>query len=167
LKLICRIGGEDPTPVTVERAGTGYRVVIGDRGYDVDLATANDRLQSVTLDDDRQYLVAHHRDGIRHEVSFADRTIHLELVDPLSLKRRRREDEDGGGDSHVRAIMPGRVVKILVAAGDEVKKGQGLLILEAMKMENEIVAPRDGKVASLPVESGKAVENGDDLVVLE
>jgi biotin carboxyl carrier protein len=166
LKLICRIGDET-TSVTVERSGTGYRVVIGDRGYDVDMATANDRLNSVTLEDGHQFLVAHHRDGNRHEVSFADRTIHLELVDPLAMKRRRREDEEGGGESHVRAIMPGRVVKILVGEGDEVRKGQGLLILEAMKMENEIVAPRDGKVASLPVEAGKAVENGDDLVVLE
>ncbi len=166
MKLICRMG-EETTDVRVERSGSGYRVMIGDRSYDVDLATANNRLRSVTLGDDRQYLVAHHNDGSRHEVSFADRTIHLELFDPLAMKRRRREEEDGDGGSHVRAIMPGRVVKVLVAEGDEVRKGQGLLILEAMKMENEIASPRDGKVASIPVGAGKAVENGDDLVVLE
>jgi biotin carboxyl carrier protein len=166
MRLICRVG-EETMPVVVERSGAGYRVSIGERCYEVDLATANDRLQSVRLDGDRQYLVAHHREGNGHEVSFADRTIHLELVDPLAMKRRRLEDEDGGGESHVRAIMPGRVVKIFVAVGDEVSRGQGLLILEAMKMENEIVAPRDGRIAALPVESGTAVENGDDLVVLE
>lgn len=159
--------GDETTDVKVERAGAGYRVSIGEKVFDVDLATANNRLRSVTLGGHRQYLVAHHQDGNRHELSFSDRTIHLELFDPLAMKRRRREEEDGGGESHVRAIMPGRVVKVLVAEGDEVRKGQGLLILEAMKMENEIVAPRDGRVASLPVEAGKAVENGDDLVVIE
>ncbi len=166
MKLICRMG-DLQSEVTVERVGTGYRVAIGDRSYDVDLATANNRLRSVMLGSHSQYLVAHHSDGNRHEVSFADRTVHLELVDPLAMKRRRREDEDGAGESHVRAIMPGRVVKLLVNEGDDVHKGQGILILEAMKMENEIVAPRDGKVIAIPVEAGKAVENGDDLVILE
>jgi len=121
----------------------------------------------VTFGEHDQYLVVHHQEGNKHEVSFRDRTIHLELFDPLAMKRRRREEEDGGGESHVRAIMPGRVVKILVAVGDEVRKGQGILILEAMKMENEIVAPKDGKIASIPVEAGKAVDNGDDLMILE
>ena len=166
MKLICRMSDET-TDVRVERAGTGYRVAIGEKIFDVDLATANNRLRSVTLGGHHQYLVAHHVDGNRHEVSFSDRTIHLELFDPLAMKRRRREGEDGGGESHIRAIMPGRVVKVLVAVGDEVRKGQGLLILEAMKMENEIVAPKDGKIASIPVAAGKAVENGDDLVILE
>lgn len=166
MKLVCRMN-EEITEVTVERSGAGYCVVIGERSYEVDLATANNRLRSVTLDDNRQYLVAHHQSGNNHEVSFADRTIHVELFDPLAMKRRRREEEDGGGESHIRANMPGRVIKILAAVGDDVVKGQGLLIVEAMKMENEIVAPRDGKIASLPVEEGKPVENGDDLVVLE
>jgi len=166
VKLICRMN-EETTDVKVERAGSGYRVAIGDRTFDVDLATANNRLRSVTFGEHDQYLVVHHQEGNQHEVSFRDRTIHLELFDPLAMKRRRREEEDGGGESHVRAIMPGRVVKILVAVGDEVRKGQGILILEAMKMENEIVAPKDGKIASIPVEAGKAVDNGDDLMILE
>ena len=166
MKLICRMG-EETTDVTVERGGTGYRVAIGEKTWEVDLASANERLRSVTLDGHDQYLVGHHQEGNRHEVSFSDRNVWLELFDPLAMKRRRREEEDGGGESHVRAIMPGRVVKILVAVGDEVTKGQGILILEAMKMENEIVAPKDGKVASIPVEAGKAVDNGDDLMILE
>lgn len=64
----------------------------------------------------------------------------------------------------VAAPMPGTVLKLKVALGDVVKKGQVLLILEAMKMENEIVSPADGKVALLNVEAGKAVTAGEVMV---
>lgn len=66
----------------------------------------------------------------------------------------------------VTASMPGTILKVNVSSGDNVKKGQVLLILEAMKMENEIVAPVDGIVASVSVEKDKAVSAGDILVSL-
>lgn len=68
------------------------------------------------------------------------------------------------GASKVAAPMPGTILKVHVNAGDVVKKGQVLLILEAMKMENEIVAPSDGKIASVHVENGNAVSVGDVMV---
>ncbi len=64
------------------------------------------------------------------------------------------------------APMPGTVLKVKVSAGDTVKKGQVLLILEAMKMENEIVAPADGKVAALYVEPGKSVSAREVMVTI-
>jgi len=66
----------------------------------------------------------------------------------------------------VSAPMPGTILSINVNVGDTVKKGQVLLILEAMKMENEIVAPRDGKVASINTSKGASVNAGDALVSL-
>ena len=60
--------------------------------------------------------------------------------------------------------MPGRVVRVLVNQGDQVRRGTGLLILEAMKMENEIVSPADGAVDAIFVSSGQTVEAGADLV---
>jgi pyruvate carboxylase subunit B len=62
--------------------------------------------------------------------------------------------------------MPGRVVKFLVSEGDEVISGQGLVVLEAMKMENEITAERAGTVRKILVEEGQAVEGGDSLFEL-
>ena len=71
-----------------------------------------------------------------------------------------------GGES-VFAPMPGRVVKVLVAPGDTVSRGQPLAIVEAMKMENEIMAPRDGQIARVDAVLGKAVEAGALLVQFE
>jgi glutaconyl-CoA/methylmalonyl-CoA decarboxylase subunit gamma len=71
------------------------------------------------------------------------------------------------GATTITSPMPGTILKVNVSAGDAVKKGQVLLILEAMKMENEIVAPKDGKIASVNVEKGKPVNVGDVLVSIE
>ena len=63
--------------------------------------------------------------------------------------------------------MPGKVVRVLVAAGDEIAAGQGIVVVEAMKMENEIAASKAGTVASIDVEEGQAVESGAVLAVIE
>lgn len=72
-----------------------------------------------------------------------------------------------GGGTTVNSPMPGTIVAVEVKEGDTVSQGQVLLILEAMKMENEIPSPADGKVVSLKVTEGSSVRAGDVLVVLE
>jgi biotin carboxyl carrier protein len=81
--------------------------------------------------------------------------------------RRGREEIAHGGQVHVRAIIPGRIVSISVVAGDPVEAGQQLLVVEAMKMQNELRAPRDGIVASVAVGVGDTIEVGDLLLVVE
>lgn len=71
------------------------------------------------------------------------------------------------GAELVKAPMPGTILDVKVNVGDEVKRGQVLLILEAMKMENEIMAPRDGKVVSIQVSKGASVNVDDVLVALQ
>lgn len=90
----------------------------------------------------------------------------LALADP---RDRRRKGGTGGeaGQRNVKAAMPGKVVRVLAAPGDEVTAGQGLLILEAMKMQNEVRAPRDGRVATVTVSEGATVASGQVLVTLE
>ena len=70
------------------------------------------------------------------------------------------------GAETISAPMPGTILDVKVAVGADVKKGDNLVILEAMKMENEIKAPRDGKVASVNVTKGATVNSGDVLVTL-
>lgn len=71
------------------------------------------------------------------------------------------------GASTVKAPMPGTILKVNVNAGDAVKRGQVLLILEAMKMENEIVAPAEGTIASVNVAKGASVNAGDVLITFQ
>ncbi len=73
----------------------------------------------------------------------------------------------GRKGAKIKAQMPGKIVRVMVKVGDAVEKGQPLLVMEAMKMENEIRAPIAGKVVSLLVEPGQAVESGAELSVIE
>ena len=72
-----------------------------------------------------------------------------------------------GAGERVAAPMPGNILSVNVAAGDTVKKGQVLMVLEAMKMENEIMAPHDGKVTAVAVTKGAAVESGALLCTIQ
>lgn len=69
-----------------------------------------------------------------------------------------------GAVKNVAAPMPGTILKVCVHSGDSVKKGDSLMVLEAMKMENDIVAPEDGTIVSVPVSQGTSVSTGDLLV---
>lgn len=82
-------------------------------------------------------------------------------------KVEKKEVVVSQGQEVIEAPMPGNIWKIVVSEGDQVKSGDVLLILEAMKMENEIVAPRDGIVASINTTTGASVNTGEKLVVLD
>ncbi|HEX8168920.1 MAG TPA: biotin/lipoyl-containing protein [Thermoanaerobaculia bacterium] len=161
MKFIAREGGRE-LDVEVLRHGSGYRVRIGERWIEADLVSIGPFIRSLRLEDGTHISLVHHADGNRHEVSLGSTTVHVEVIDPLAARRKRREDEIGGGGV-VKALMPGRVVRILAAKGESVRKGTGLLILEAMKMENEIQAPIDGVLDELFVEAGQTVEAGAEL----
>lgn len=72
----------------------------------------------------------------------------------------------GAGSIKVSSPMPGKILAVKANVGDSVKKGQVILILEAMKMENEVVAPEDGTIASIDVTVGASVESGDTLATI-
>jgi len=93
----------------------------------------------------------------------------IALAEPLRDRLAHASGNGAGGDGaeDVRALMPGRVVEVAVAPGDTVPPGGLLLVLEAMKMQNEIRATRGGRVARVEVVAGRPVEGGARLVVLE
>ena len=105
------------------------------------------------------------------EVVVAGWRFELEVQDADLADLRARATADQSSAAHhgpttVRAIIPGRVASVAVTAGDAVATGQRLLAVEAMKMENELRAPRDGVVERVEVSVGQTVELGDALVVI-
>ena len=91
----------------------------------------------------------------------------VELRDPRSLQSRQKAAGDDKGPRKIVAPMPGRVVRLLVAENSEVEAGQGLIVIEAMKMQNEIKSPKKGVVKKLSTSSGAAVNPGDILAIVE
>jgi 3-methylcrotonyl-CoA carboxylase alpha subunit len=95
--------------------------------------------------------------------------VEIEPAARAELRERATRSREGGvidGPDEIRAIIPGRIVAVSVAAGDTVTAGQQVLVLEAMKMQNELRSPRDGAVERLGVGVGDKVEVGDILLVL-
>ena len=105
----------------------------------------------------------------RWMVGVAGARLEVEAIDERTRTIRELSGGSGGGsrEVHVRAPMPGLVVKIEVSAGQVVTSGQGIAIVEAMKMENELTAASDARVASIEVAPGDTVEKGQVLVQLE
>jgi biotin carboxyl carrier protein len=93
-------------------------------------------------------------------------SVPLKVVSARAKVAGRAAPPPRTGPASVESPMPGKVVKVLVAVGDEVKAGQGVVVVEAMKMENELKAAKDGKVSSITVQEGQAVEAGQTLATL-
>jgi biotin carboxyl carrier protein len=100
------------------------------------------------------------------EVAVNGRVFHVDVFDPREL-RGRRSATDSSGPQSVIAPMPGRVIRVLVESGQEVAAGEGLIVVEAMKMQNEMKAPRAGRVAAIKTVAGATVSAGDVLLVIE
>ncbi len=125
--------------------GSSFLALVGNRTFDFSISTEGDDLLMIS------------RRGV-NRVTLMDRT-------------RRRLAASGeravAGRVELKAMMPGRVVNVLVKAGQEVAADQGIVVVEAMKMENELKTPKAGKVVEIKVSVGQAVEKGEILAVIE
>lgn len=153
----------------LERHDGHYTVTLGEREILVDMVHARPGVMSLIIEG-QQHEVSVEPQGMgrrgtgRYQVSGSFGHEVVAIMDPLThLAQQTRAGEGAGGQERVDALMPGQVVEILVAEGDTVEAGQGVLVLEAMKMKNEIQAERAGTVNRIFVEAGKAVEGGDPL----
>jgi biotin carboxyl carrier protein len=162
--------GETSEEITLERRG---------REFLTERNGAVERLEAVRLPDGRLSVLFEDGRQVSGRVLFPEEgnvevvTQHgrkrFGLADPLRdrLRRARAQEADSGGREEIRSAMPGRVVEVLSAPGNAVAPGELLLILEAMKMQNEIRSERGGTVRALPVQAGDSVESGALLAVLE
>ena len=145
-------GSPDDEPVTIEpdaAISTGHRTIVGQIGA---MDPAGRRALEIVVD------------GWRFEFDIED-DARAELRERAS--RERSAGLGAGEPLEIRAIIPGRIASVAVTAGDPVVQGQTLLAVEAMKMQNELRAPRAGTVTRVAAAAGTTVELGDLLVVLE
>ena len=89
------------------------------------------------------------------------------VEDPRALKSRRQRGAGADGPLSIKSSMPGRVLRMLVAEGDEVSAGQGVMVVEAMKMQNEMKTTRAGRVRRIAVQEGDTVNAGQLLAIIE
>jgi 3-methylcrotonyl-CoA carboxylase alpha subunit len=133
-------GGED-IKVRIVTRPAGLHVILPGGAHDVQIGPSEGDRLALAIDGNMRHVrVVRHG---RRLCAVSDTTrADLALVDPFHY-----ESADTGDDGRLTALMPGRIVKLMVAAGANVKKGQALLIMEAMKMEHTIASPRDGVIA--------------------
>jgi biotin carboxyl carrier protein len=161
-------GDADPTPVDIEPLSEGrYAVTLNGRRHEVDALSLPQGAVGMLIDGE-SFSVEFEDRGDEVGVLVRNQVTVIDVADDRRLRLRAGAAQfKVEGKQVVCAPMPGKLVKLLVKVGDEVKEGQGLAVVEAMKMENELKSPKTGKVVELPVKEGSAVENNARLVVVE
>ncbi len=144
-----------------------YRIIIDGKTLTVDGRKLSAHMYSLLVENQSFTVDVTTKDD-DYTVASEGKSFQLRVLD----ERRAARPGEGGhagraGGKEIRSFMPGKVVEVLVAVGDDVSKDQGVLIVEAMKMENEVRATADGKVKEIRVSPGQAVESGELLVLLE
>ncbi|MFQ5998513.1 MAG: biotin/lipoyl-containing protein [Candidatus Bathyarchaeia archaeon] len=135
--------------------GKSLLVQLNDRSFTVKLGQVSPRTLAVTVENNTRNVSVH--------PIFARKEI---TPKPISDFPSREPLVKGGIEGAIDAPMPGRIIAIKVAVGDKVKPGDAVFILEAMKMENEIVTPREGTVREMRVTKGMSVAKGEVLAVV-
>jgi biotin carboxyl carrier protein len=101
------------------------------------------------------------------EVHVNGRTYETRIIDAKRLRSGQASSSQNHGAAKIVAPMPGKVVRVLVEEGAEVEVGSGVIVVEAMKMQNEMKAPKSGKIVSMSASAGSTVNAGDVLAVIE
>ncbi|HUE43925.1 MAG TPA: biotin/lipoyl-containing protein [Candidatus Sulfotelmatobacter sp.] len=166
MKYEVRIAGKT-RGIELHRDGARWQVALDGAETNADAAEIAPGIFSILLD------------GVSHEVRVApnsDGTLTLqdgpnefkaEVSDPRAWRGRKHGAIEAEGRQQIVAPMPGKVIRLLVKPGDKVEAGQGLLVVEAMKMQNEVKSPKTGTVEKLSAKEGQAVNAGDVLAWID
>jgi biotin carboxyl carrier protein len=163
--------------VTVTRTGDSFAVTVDGRTRHVDAARIDGHSLSLVVDDvssDQTPIRTSYEVSIIADATGGQHMVHVGAVPvAVTLNGRRRwgrKDDahaSGSGPQRLVAPMPGKVVRVLVKAGDRVSARQSVVVVEAMKMENELRASREGTVAEIHAREGMSVDAGALLIVIQ
>lgn len=159
--------GKTKRVVELAREGSGYRVMLDGKQVNADVLQISPNTISVLLDGHAfEVHVAKALDG-RLKLQTGPHEFMAEVADPRAWRGRKHGAVEAEGRQQILAPMPGKVIRILVKAGDAVEAGQGLAVIEAMKMQNEIRSPKSGKMERVLVKEGQNVSAGENLAWVE
>jgi biotin carboxyl carrier protein len=167
MKFEVHIGGTERT-VEIEPLGSGSfrsRVDGGEAVADA-IETVADSYSLLLAGRAFEAHVSREGPGDELLVRCAGMEFHVRVRDPRSWRAGRHSVLEVAGPQRVLAPMPGKVVRLLVAAGDEVEAGRGLVVVEAMKMQNEIRSPKSGRIERVLVAEGQSVRTQEALIVI-
>jgi biotin carboxyl carrier protein len=152
--------------VELTSAGPGWRCKLNGRELPLDVSSTQNGVLSILVDG-KSYEVKQESTATETNIVVGNARFGAVVRDPRSLRSRR---SSGAGEEGVRKViapMPGKVVRILTPAGTAVEAGQGVLVIEAMKMQNEMKSPKKGTVKKINAIEGAAVEAGQVLAEIE
>ncbi|HUF04161.1 MAG TPA: biotin/lipoyl-containing protein [Aridibacter sp.] len=164
--LIVKIEGEN-REVSVKREGEKVFAEVDGRSYELVESRPEPGVYHFKLGREvREFSVLPEKKG-DFSVSGDSKVFAAAVSDPRKLGSFSAADAEADGVAEIRTQMPGKVVRILVSEGDEVSAGDGVIVVEAMKMQNEMRSPKDGTVRKVLSAEGETVNSGDVLVVIE
>ena len=154
--------------IGLRETGEGqFEVTLGEQTVHVDAVRSGPTIYSI-IEDGRQFeAMVDERGAHGFDVLVGGRLFHLESIDERTQLLAGSAATGASGPQAVEAEMPGKVRRVNLAAGDEVGEGQGVVVVEAMKMENEISSPINGVLKEISVSEGQTVEAGTLLFVVE
>ena len=162
------ITGKNSYKIRIERDDEHYfKATVDDRTYRLGVTEPMSHLYSI-LHGNQSYEVRVHRKANtqKYDVHFFRDSFEVEITDPLQFVLAESRGAADKGEAVLEAAMPGKVQRILVKEGEEVVEDQGLVVLLAMKMENELGSPKAGTVKKVLVKEGDNVEGGTALMVV-
>jgi biotin carboxyl carrier protein len=157
------VTGKTKHVVDLEKDGSSCRVSLDGQPVDADVILAAPNAVSVLLNGTAfEIHIAPSLDGT-YKLQTGPHEFQADVRDPRAWRGRKQSALEAEGRQQIIAPMPGKVIRLLVKVGDEVEAGQGLIVVEAMKMQNEIRSPKKGKVERIQAKEGQAVNAGDIL----
>jgi len=158
--------GDRTHKVELSRAGKGWRCKLDGRELPLDVTSVQSGVLSILVDG-KSYEIRQENTPTETKIVVGRERFGAVVRDPRSLRSRRSSGDAAAGLKRVIAPMPGKVVRILTPEGTAVEAGQGVLVIEAMKMQNEMKSPKKGTVKKIHALQGAAVEAGQVLAEIE
>jgi biotin carboxyl carrier protein len=158
--------GKKTRIVELERDGGGWRVSLDGRPVAADAVEIAPHMLSILLDGQSFEMCVTPSPNGQLKLQTGAQEFTAEVIDPRAWSGRRHGSVEAEGRQQIVAPMPGKVVRVLVKVGDHVEAAQGLLVVEAMKMQNEIRSPKSGTVERVLAKEGQLVNAGEVLCVV-